>query len=242
MAYKRNELRQKPLMRIFGAIPGHYDLVNRLFTWGMDKSWRRQLVAALIKNHPRKVLDIGCGTGDLSIGIALQSQGRIDITGYDFSEPMLEIATRKAKELAPNTKMIFIHGDVARMPFPDETFDCVTISFALRNLIFENPLAEKHLSEIRRVLKTGGIFLSVESSQPRNKIIRSIDHLYLHTCVYGLGALISGDREAYRYLVQSAIHFYTPEELEKRFLAIGFRQFSHVPLFFGAAGINQVLK
>ncbi|MBN1365799.1 MAG: ubiquinone/menaquinone biosynthesis methyltransferase [Syntrophaceae bacterium] len=230
------------LNRIFGAIPGHYDLVNRLFTWGMDKSWRRQLVSAILKHHPKKILDIGCGTGDLSTSIALHSQGTIEITGYDFSEPMLEIATCNAQELVPNAKLTFIQGEAAQMPFPDEAFDCIGISFALRNLIFENPLAERHLSEIRRVLKTGGHFLCVESSQPRNRIIRALSHFYIRSYVYWIGVLISGDRDAYRYLAQSAINFYTPEEVGKKFLAAGFRQFFYRPLFFGAAGIYQALK
>jgi demethylmenaquinone methyltransferase/2-methoxy-6-polyprenyl-1,4-benzoquinol methylase len=234
--------RQTPLDRMFGVIHGRYDRINRLFTWGMDKRWRKRLVAALLKLEPKKVLDIGCGTGDLSISIARQSHGKVEITGCDFSKPMLEMAVKKAKELAPNGKATFIHGEVAQMPFPDETFDCIGIAFALRNLIFENPLAGKHLSEIIRVLKPGGYCLIVESSQPSNKIIRLLSHLYLRTYVYGVGILISGSRDAYRYLVQSAIHFYTPEELEKLLLAAGFRRFSFRPLFFGAAGIYQAQK
>lgn len=237
-----DERRQTPLNRIFGAIPGQYDLINRLFTWDMDKSWRQQLVYTLLNLNPKKVLDIGCGTGDLSISIALQSQGGLEITGYDFSKPMLKIAAQKAKKMVPNDNLNFIHGEVSRMPFSDETFDCVGISFALRNLIFENPLAEKHLSEIIRVLKPGGSCLIVESSQPRNKIIRLLNHLYLRTYVYGVGILISSNRDAYQYLVQSAIHFYTPEEVETLFLAAGFRQFSFRPLFFGAVGIYHILK
>lgn len=239
---KQNKIHHKALNGIFGDINEHYDLVNRLFTCGMDQNWRNQLVSDLLQCDPQKVLDIGCGTGDLSIRIALCAQGSIDVTGYDFSKPMLEVAARKAHEQAPHRHISFIHGDVAQMPFPDATFDCVGISFALRNLIYENSLARQHLSEIFRVLKPGGRFLSVESSQPHNKIIRWLDHLYLRTYVYGIGMLISGNRKAYQYLTQSAINFDTPEELEKRFLAAGFQTFSYRRLFFGAAAIYRGTK
>ncbi|MBN1663167.1 MAG: ubiquinone/menaquinone biosynthesis methyltransferase [Deltaproteobacteria bacterium] len=234
--------RQNPLQRIFGAVNDRYDLINYFFTWGMDKTWRNALISDLLALHPQKVLDVGCGTGELSVGIALNAPEDMEITGYDFSKSMLDKAVRKAQERAPQKKIAFIHGEVARMPFPDALFDCITIAFALRNLLFQNPLAKTHLSEIYRTLKPGGNCLIVESSQPQNRLIRWFNHLYLRTCVYGIGAAISGNREAYRYLTQSAIHFHAPEALERQFLAVGFRQFFFRPLFFGAAGIFRVLK
>jgi demethylmenaquinone methyltransferase/2-methoxy-6-polyprenyl-1,4-benzoquinol methylase len=234
--------RQKPLKRIYGAINNRYDLINYFFTWGMDKTWRDELVSELLALYPLKVLDIGCGTGELSIGIALRAPENMEMTGYDFSRPMLDMAARKAEERALHKIITFVHGDVARMPFPDNTFDAITIAFALRNLIFRNPLAMRHLTEIFRVLKPGGNCLMVESSQPQNPVIRWLNHLYLRTYVYGLGVLISGNREAYRYLTQSAIHFCTPENLEKQFLDVGFRQFFYRPLFFGAAAIYRARK
>ncbi|MBN1381524.1 MAG: ubiquinone/menaquinone biosynthesis methyltransferase [Deltaproteobacteria bacterium] len=240
--HKQNKSRHKPLFRIFNDINERYDLINRLFTWGMDKNWRDRLVTEMLKSRPQKVLDVGCGTGDLTIRIAQSAQENITVSGYDFSRPMLDIAERKARKCIARERISFIHGDAAGMPFRDATFDCIGISFALRNLLFENPSAHQYLCEIFRVLKPGGKFLSVDSSQPQNKIIRWLDHLYLCTYVYTIGMVISGDRCAYKYLTRSAMNFDSPEQLEKRFLAAGFHKFFYQPLFFGAAAIYGATK
>jgi demethylmenaquinone methyltransferase/2-methoxy-6-polyprenyl-1,4-benzoquinol methylase len=230
------------LSEIFGGIIRHYDLINHVFTWGMDKHWRKKLVAQCIKLNPEKVLDIGCGTGDLSINIARNARENLHVTGYDFSRPMLAVAVKKARAQDLDEKISFISGEASQMPFSDESFDCIGISFAFRNLIYKNPLASQHLAEILRVLKPGGSCLIAESSQPQNKIIRLFHHLYLRTYVYAIGALISGDKKAYKYLTQSAINFHPPEELRKMLLAAGFRHVHYLPLFFGAAGIYQLRK
>lgn len=238
----QNELFGESLSPMFSRIIRHYDLINHVFTWGMDRRWREELVGECIRLNPEKVLDIGCGTGDLAINIARRARGNLHVTGYDFSRPMLEIASKKAQAAALDKKISFIYGEAAQMPFSDASFDCIGISFAFRNLTYKNPLAEQHLSEILRVLKPGGSCLIAESSQPRNKLIRRLNRLYLRTYVYGAGMLISGDKKAYKYLTESAINFYAPEELEKRLLAAGFRQVYYRPLFFGAAGIYRAIK
>ena len=237
-----NESRHNSLSPMFSEITEHYDLANHIFTWGMDRRWRNKLVTQCLKLNPERVLDIGCGTGDLTINIARRAGDNLHVTGYDFSRPMLEAAARKAREAAPDKKISFVYGGAARMPFSDDSFDCIGISFAFRNLIYKNPLAEKHLAEILRVLKPGGSCFIAETSLPENKLIRRLHHLYLRTYVYGMGVLISGDKKAYRYLTESAINFYTPEELEKRLLAAGFRRVYYQPLFFGAAGIYRAIK
>jgi len=238
----QNEFQCKSLSPMFSGITGSYDLINHVFTWGMDRRWRGKLVAECLKLNPEKVLDIGCGTGDLAINIARRAKGNLHVTGYDFSRPMLEIAAQKVQAAIPDKKISFIYGEAAQMPFPDAYFDCICISFAFRNLIYKNPLAERHIAEIVRVLKPGGSCLIAESSQPRNKLIRWLNHLYLRTYVYWAGMLISGDKKAYKYLTESTINFYTPEKVEKWLLASGFRQVYYQPLFFGAAGIYRALK
>ncbi|OGP67901.1 MAG: hypothetical protein A2031_09790 [Deltaproteobacteria bacterium RBG_19FT_COMBO_43_11] len=241
-AASQNELSGESLSPMFSGIIRHYDLINHVFTWGMDRRWRNELVEECLKLNPEKVLDIGCGTGDLTIAIARRSRENLHITGYDFSSPMLDAAFKKARKASLDKKISFIHGEAAHMPFPDDSFDCIGISFAFRNMIYKNPLAKRHLAEIFRVLQPGGSCLIAESSQPKNKLMRRLHHLYLRTYVYAMGVLISGNKKAYTYLIESVINFYPPEELEKCLLAAGFRQVFYCPLFFGAAGIYRALK
>jgi demethylmenaquinone methyltransferase / 2-methoxy-6-polyprenyl-1,4-benzoquinol methylase len=232
------ETRAKPLHGIFTAVPPHYDLVNSIITWGMDKHWRK--LAAKECSNSRKMLDLGCGTGDLSVSVAKLSKGETEITGLDYSEPMLEMAREKVRKAGAS--VTFVNGDAAKLPFPDGFFDCVGISFAFRNLTYRNPITQKALSEVLRVLKPGGRFVAVESSQPTPKFVRFFFHLYLRVFVANVGFLVSGNRGAYKYLAESAVHFYMPDEIKQLLLKAGFKTIRYKPLFLGAAGIHVAMK
>ena len=164
-------------------------------------------------SQPEKLLDLCCGTGDLGIELARRVDNHVELTGVDYSQPMLEIATRKAGSLVPRRKPWFICGEAADLPFPDGYFDAVGISFAFRNLTYKNLLIHHHMAEVLRVLGVGGRFVIVETSQPRSRLIQELFHLYLRWFVYRAGFLLSGNRRAYHYLAESAAHFYTAEEL-----------------------------
>ena len=232
----------KPLHGMFTAIPHRYDLINHIITWGLDKRWRRKAARECLSSHPGKVLDLCCGTGDLAISLAQLSGDDVELTGVDYSQPMLEIATKKAESLARSKKISFVYGDAANLPFPDGYFDCIGISFAFRNLTYKNPLLRRHITEIFRILSTGGKLVIVETSQPRVKLIRKLYHLYLRWFVRRLGYLLSGNRGAYYYLAESAARFYTSEELKELLLTAGFRQVSFRPLFFGVTDIHVAVK
>jgi demethylmenaquinone methyltransferase/2-methoxy-6-polyprenyl-1,4-benzoquinol methylase len=227
----------KPLHGMFTAVPPRYDLVNRIITWGFDRRWREAAARTCLASSPKRVLDLGCGTGDLTIAIA-RLAGEVEIVGLDYSQPMLEIARRKAKGL----KVAFVNGDAANLAFPDNYFDCVGISFAFRNLTYRNPLTQRALSEVLRVLKPGGRFVIVESSQPKSRLIRWLFHLYLRWYVFSVGYLLSGNRGAYQYLAESSVRFYTPEEVKGLLLNAGFRRVSYRPLLFGVAGIHVAVR
>ena len=241
-SYADKTIRSRPLYDMFTAVPRRYDLINRIITWGLDKRWRRQAARECLISRPRKVLDLCCGTGDLAIELARLVVNHVELTGVDYSPPMLEIATKKAESLAPGRKLSFVYGEAANLPFPDRYFDCVGISFAFRNLTYKNPLLQRHIAEVLRVLSAGGRFVIVETSQPRAKLIRKLFHLYLRWFVSRLGYLLSGNRGAYHYLAESAARFYTSEELKEILLTAGFSRVSFRPLLFGAIGIYVATK
>jgi demethylmenaquinone methyltransferase / 2-methoxy-6-polyprenyl-1,4-benzoquinol methylase len=230
-----------PLSNYYSRIYKRYDLINRLFTLGMDQSWRKEAVEKCLAADPKKILDLCCGTGDLSLKISSKSGGAVYVTGYDFNSKMLEIATTKTVR-SGHKNVKFIEGTAANMPFSNDEFDCITIGFGFRNLTFKNPDSEKHLSEISRVLKQGGQLVIIESSIPPNKIIRLFYRIYLWFFLIPLGGLISGDWKAYRYLAHSSANFYSPEQVKsillKKGLAIEFnRQY-----LFGSANLIVARK
>ncbi len=240
--YADKIIRNEPLHDMFTAVTHHYDLINHFITWGLDKQWRQQAARECLTSQPGKVLDLCCGTGDLAINLARLAENNIELTGIDYSQPMLEIAAKKAESLARKRNISFIHGDAANLPFPDGYFDCIGISFAFRNLTYRNPLVQRHIAEVLRVLRAGGRFVIVETSQPQSKLIRKLYHLYLRWFVFRLGYLLSANRGAYHYLSESAARFYTSEKLKEILVTAGFRQASFRPLFFGAVGIYVATK
>jgi demethylmenaquinone methyltransferase/2-methoxy-6-polyprenyl-1,4-benzoquinol methylase len=227
---------------MFTAVPPRYDLVNRIVTLGLGKRWRRLAAQTCLKLKPRRILDIGCGTGDLTINIARLAAKGTEITGLDYSPPMLEKARQKAEKAGVSQQVRFIEGEASHLPFPDASFDVAAISFAFRNLTYKNPVCFPHLAEVLRVLKPSGSYVIVESSQPENRLIRMGFHLYLRAFVMPVGIIISGNKGAYRYLAESARRYYSPREVRDMLLTAGFRDVHYRPLFFGAAGIHAAVK
>lgn len=227
---------------MFSDVPPHYDLINSVITWNMDKRWRKLTAQTCLAGRPTRILDLCCGTGDLAITMARLADYPVEIKGLDYSLPMLERAERKAASLAGKKNLKFIRGEADQLPFPTAFFDCTGISFAFRNLTYKNPLAAAHLSEILRVLKPGGRLVIVESSQPESRIMRALDHFYCKWYVAKVGNWLSGNKGAYQYLASSASAFYTPSELKELLIKSGFISVTYRPLFFGAAGIHVAVK
>jgi len=228
---------------MFNAVPRHYDLVNRVMTWGLDRHWRRLAAKACLAEHPACVLDLACGTGDLALTISAQAGIDTAIIGIDFSTPMLAEAVAKATAPgygANGSATGLVCGEAGALPFPDGSFDCVGTSFAFRNLTWRNPGATAYLTEVRRVLRPGGRFVIVETSQPRNRFVRRLFHLYLRRFVGPIVSRLSGNPDAYRYLTESATRFYTTEELAVLLANAGFTHTESQPLFFGAVAVHIV--
>ncbi len=122
--------RSKPLHRMFTAVPPRYDLINTLITWGFDRGWRRKAARQCLAAQPGAVLDLCCGTGDLAIDLARTGQSGISVVGIDYSQPMLELANKKAMSSTGRRQVSFLYGDAVALPFSAGSFDCVGISFA----------------------------------------------------------------------------------------------------------------
>jgi demethylmenaquinone methyltransferase / 2-methoxy-6-polyprenyl-1,4-benzoquinol methylase len=230
-----------PLKKIFDSIPASYDAMNRLMTLGMDQWWRRRAARICLDKKPASVMDLCCGTGDLSIMLSSVAGYDLAVTGLDFSSAMLDVAVQKSSR-SRKENIHFVTGDAASLPFPDETFGAVGIAFAFRNLTFRNSRRDPAIREILRVLIPGGRLVIVESSQPGNALIRFFFRQYLAFTVGFLGGRLSGDRAAYRYLAYSAANFHAPEELREILLNAGFRSVSYSKIFFGAAAIHLAEK
>jgi demethylmenaquinone methyltransferase / 2-methoxy-6-polyprenyl-1,4-benzoquinol methylase len=227
---------------MFESVPEQYDLINHVITLGMDTGWRKKAALTCLRNRPARILDICCGTGDLSITLFQMADYKPEITGMDFSRLMLDEAEKKSSVKAPGSTIKFIEADVSSLPFPDNHFDCVGISFAFRNLTYKNPRTADYLKEVLRVLKPGGQFVIVESAQPKSSFIRFFFRLYLRYYVFPAGYLISRNKGAYKYLAVSAENFYSPEEIVEYLLKTGFKRAKAQRLFFGASAVYTAIK
>jgi demethylmenaquinone methyltransferase/2-methoxy-6-polyprenyl-1,4-benzoquinol methylase len=227
---------------MFDAVPRRYDLLNRVLTLRLDERWRRRAAARCLAAGPSRVLDLCCGTGDLAVHMAKQAGDDVEVIGLDYSPPMLEIAEAKARGASRANAIGFVTGDAADMEFPDARFDAVGIAFAFRNLTWRNPLKDKSLAEVLRVLRPGGIFVVVETSQPRNKLLRGAFHAYLSSAVSFVGSRISGHKSAYRYLAESARKFHDANEVMTMLSDAGFVNIHGELLLGGVAAIHTAYR
>ena len=226
-----------PLKEFYGDIYLSYDRVNRIFTFGMDRAWRRKAAAACLRSGPLRVLDLCTGTGDFILEVAGQAGHGVSLTGYDFSPSMLEVARFKNLERQKNEEfpaIDFVEGDVNQMPFAAGRFDAIGITFGIRNLVYENSNADQHLSEIRRVLRPGGQLVILESSRPSNFIWRFFNTIYLQLILPYLGGIISGNLKAYKYLAKSSKNYYSIREMGAILEDANFIIREGRPLFLGS--------
>lgn len=183
---------------MFDNIAPAYDLMNRMMTLGIDRSWRRLAVDAVRASGARDILDLATGTGDLAIQLARQIDGS-HITGADLSEEMLQIGRRKVEEAGLTDRVTLICADGLRLPFDDASFDAVTVAFGIRN--FEDLRAG--YSEMARILRPGGMICILELSQPRSPLVFPFYRFYTRVIIPAVGRLVSHDCRAYTYLPES---------------------------------------
>ncbi len=190
---------------MFAAIARSYDMNNRLHSLWRDQAWRKKAVEFCGVKRTDDVLDVACGTGDLSEAFALARPA--SVLGVDFTEPMLEIAKAKAAQRRRpegQPKPTFQHADAMALPFEKRSFDIVSIAFGIRNVT--DPA--KALTEFRRVMRPGGRLLILEFSRPRNPVLRFLNGIYCNRIMPITASWLAGDRTgAYRYLPRSVATF-----------------------------------
>jgi demethylmenaquinone methyltransferase/2-methoxy-6-polyprenyl-1,4-benzoquinol methylase len=208
---------------MFGRIAPRYDFLNHALSLQVDRLWRwrvAQRFRNILQRGDARVLDLCCGTGDLTA--ALGRAGRACIIGADFAHPMLVRAARKGSSGRTENRTIarelFAEADALALPFRDHSFDLLTAAFGLRNLANY----ERGLREIHRVLRPGGEVGILEFAEPRGPIFGAIYRFYFTTILPGLGGAISGDRAAYAYLPNSVARFPSPEVLAALMQRVGF--------------------
>ncbi len=223
----------KAVREMFAGIAGRYDLLNHVLSLNIDKRWRRIVAAELrdILDRPdAQVLDVACGTGDLSI--ELNKNSKAQIIGTDFCRPMLAFAQSKSvEELHP---IPYIESDALALPFDDGKFDAVTIAFGLRNLAnFTDGL-----KELGRILKPGGRLAILEFSAP---IVPGFGHLfnfYFSHILPRIGGAVSGSRGAYEYLPDSVSKFPNQKKLVALMEQTGFASVNYRNLTGGIAALH----
>jgi demethylmenaquinone methyltransferase/2-methoxy-6-polyprenyl-1,4-benzoquinol methylase len=218
---------------MFDRITRRYDLMNRLMTFGQDAGWRSKAVKAALGAGSDAALDVATGTGDLAI--ALADGGFRQVTGLDFSTQMIAAAETKRHE---RQDLSFVVGDAMAMPFPDDTFDAVTVSFGLRNM--SDYLAA--VTEMVRVVKPGGRWICLELTPYRTPILGSIFNWYFRAIVPRIGGWLSGDAEAYRYLPASVAAFPDAKHLIELMKASGLKACEYELLGFGTVALHVGIK
>lgn len=226
------------VQKIFSEVPRTYELVNHVLTLGLDIIWRRRAArtaAAIGGTANAGLLDVCTGTGETAIYLRRWAPAATRVTAVDFTVRMLKTGMAKKE----GAQIRFVLADARRLPFPDDTFEAITISFAARNLNTNRENLLKCFSEFRRVLKPGGRLINLETSQPRSATIRKCFHTYVRLFVRPLGTTISGSKAGYTYLSNTIPRFYDPEELSDILLQAGFSRASYRRRLLGVAAIHQ---
>jgi demethylmenaquinone methyltransferase/2-methoxy-6-polyprenyl-1,4-benzoquinol methylase len=224
----------KAVNSMFARIARRYDLANHLLSGGVDYRWRQLLVRRVRDCHPRSILDLATGSGDVAFALADGVQKNVAITGMDFCQPMLDEAVKKQKQHPHGTAIEFRQGDGMALPLPNAVFDVVTISFGLRNM------ADRHkaLGEMRRILKPGGQLFVLEFSQPYFWF-KPLYYAYLKLFLPVIAGIVTGDRSAYEYLCGSIENFPDRAKMSLEIKRAGFRSVRATPFTCGIVALHQ---
>jgi len=220
------------IQQMFGAIAPRYDLLNRMLSFGIDRRWRKKAVQLLKYRNGARILDVATGTGDVALEIARTTPSSVKITGADFCKEMVDLGRIKVAQSPYAGRIDFTVAPCEDLPFPNETFDSITIAFGIRNVV-DRKLG---LAEMWRVLRPGGRMIILEFSTPRSQLFRQIYYFYFRRLLPVIGGLIS-KYNAYKYLPDSVLEFPSHAEFAAMIEEAGFRSVHIKELTFGIASI-----
>lgn len=229
---------RKGVQKIYTEVARTYELVNHVLTLGLDIRWRKKAARFAAQKGGILWLDVCSGTGEMAQNLSVLADENVKIFAVDFSFPMLKKVTEKG-----NTSNLFpVIAEAGVLPFPDESFDLLTISFATRNLNPRREILESYMEEFSRILKPGGHFVNLETSQPSAKMIRQFFHFYVKWIVRSLGWILSGSKAGYRYLSFTIPRFYTPDEFAQILRQSGFSEVEYRCFLLGISAIHVAKK
>lgn len=224
--------------QMFSGIASRYDLLNHLLSLGLDIRWRKRVAMETGKINCRRILDVCTGTGDMAVELCRFWTDKAHIDAIDFSRELIEIGRKKIKKANMNERITFREGNAERLPYKDEQFDALTITFGLRN-ISDRPGA---LREFYRVTRPGGCFICLEFSQPTNRLFEGIYSFYLMKLVPLVSRILGSDPAAYKYLGNTIRGFPSPSELIRLIESAGWEEVTYQRLAGGIVAIHRAIK
>lgn len=223
---------------MFDRIARKYDLLNRIFSFGQDIVWRKKLARMLSRHKCAEVLDLATGTADVLISGFKHNIYMKTGVGIDMAGEMLRAGQRKIENSKLSGKTVLLRADALALPISDNSFDAITISFGIRNVVE----VEKALKEMHRVLRAGGKCLILEFALPANSILRRMFLIYLRNFIPFIGGLLTHDKSAYRYLNQTVETFPCGEQFADIMRQVGFGDVRVKSMTFGVAMIYEGTK
>ncbi|MFD1038689.1 demethylmenaquinone methyltransferase [Virgibacillus byunsanensis] len=233
----QEQSKEERVHHVFEKIYNKYDSMNSIISFQRHKAWRKDVMKRMKVNKGSTALDVCCGTGDWSIAMAEATGSEGKVIGLDFSQNMLSIAKEKNNELKYD-QLSFIHGNAMELPFKDNEFDYVTIGFGLRNV----PDYMTVLKEMRRVVKSDGRVICLETSQPTLAVFRQLYYFYFRFIMPLIGRLFAKSYKEYAWLHESAKDFPDKKELKQMFLDAGFSRVEVKGYTGGVAAMHMGMK
>ena len=227
--------------QVFSSVARRYDLMNDLMSGGLHRAWKDALLTAV--NPPKgdrdfRLLDLAGGTGDVAFRVAQAGGANTRVTVCDINAEMLAVGAERAAQRGLDHAVTFEQGNAEELPYADKSFDCVTIAFGIRNV----PRIDRALAEAYRVLRTGGRFLCLEFSAVDVPGLDALYELYSFKLIPRIGQAVTGDREAYQYLVESIRKFPRPPVFARMIEDAGFRRVSFRQMTGGVVALHSGWK